>query len=350
MDTIPATRQIDPSKFCQHDPDQIDCRFKNQSLVRYKIEPNTKFQDITYLAKLKGTGFFPQGDLSCIKGKAKSGKSFAILFIIIALLKGVYGLIQAGIDRLRVLVFDTEMTAYSGQNRLLKIYSALGWDKDAHRPELVYYSTRDADYKTRRTLLESALIEHTPDIVFLDGARDLILDFNSLAESAETVSFLMQLTKQYNVNIVCVLHQNKADDNMRGHFGHECLNKASDVFSVTKKGVTFIVEQTDSRNAPVSDWSFTLDEQGIPIPTEPERTFSRSDTKEMLLRNEFNQLFEKSESYRYSDLVKSIQVQELVRERTAKERIKLARDFDIIFTDENGLIKFKNECDNSVQG
>lgn len=297
---------FDPSPFCQRGKDQQDCSRANSELLRHKIEPNSKFPEMQFLAELDGVPCFPQGDIVCLAGKAKHGKSFLALFILAALYKGSYGPIKARKKKIKAVFIDTEMSSQSAQNRLLKLYAVCGWDENNPNPDFNYYCLRQDDYKTRRTMIKSALDEHRPDIVFIDGARDLLLDFNSVSESAEAVNFVMQLTAEYGVTIICVIHVNKSNNDMRGHNGAEFLAKSGEAYLVTRTGISFKVEQTDSRNKPVSDWHFELNEMGHPVPDELERRVDMETFANLLIRDEFRTLFEQKEKYTYMDLARAL--------------------------------------------
>lgn len=349
MGAVAIANKFDPSKFYKHSSDQTDCARVNEELLQYEIRPDSEYAEMQYWLTYNGVGCFALGELIGLSGKAKSGKGLFCLFLIAAILKGKYGGFKAERNNTRVLIIDTEQTGYSAQNNLRKVYSLCGWDSKVKNPRIDYYCLRDADIKTRRTVLENVLIERAPDVVFIDGSRDLIKDFNSIEESGELVNFLMRLTKQYNVTIVNVLHVNKADENLRGHLGSEVVNKASEVYHVTKSGTSFKVVQTECRNAPIDDWAFELDEENRPVPAEIERSVSRADTREYLMRVEFAQLFEQKDKYRFTELVKAIQEQQLIKERAAKERITKGYALDIIQKDIHGVIRLTMEEQNAVQ-
>jgi len=334
-DQLTPLTLIDPTRFYHMDPNQKNCG-PDPELLRYKIEHNSKYPEIQYLLRFNGVGCFPAGDLIGLSGKAKSGKGLFTLFLLAALLRAEYGGFEAQMKYIKALIIDTEQTGYSAQNNLFKVYSLCGWDKGAPSPRFNYYSLRDADIKTRRTTLENALIEHSPNVVILDGIRDLIMDFNSIAESAEVVNFLMRLTKQYNVTIVCVLHTNKADANLRGHLGAELINKGSEVYNVTKDGHTFKVTQTECRNAPIEDWAFSLDELGLPIPAELERKINRPDATEFKKLSSFDYVFAQKDNYKFTDLVStyrehmSIGCIKQMGDSTARRHISAAVESGII--------------------
>ena len=73
-----------------------------------------------------------------------------------------------------------------------------------------------------------------PDVCFVDGIRDLILDFNDLKEASNLINWLMMLIDKYNCHICNIIHVNKADSNPRGHLGTEIVNKCETVIKVEK--------------------------------------------------------------------------------------------------------------------
>ena len=116
-----------------------------------------------------------------------------------------------------------------------------------------------------------------PDIVFIDGVRDIIGDFNDNAASSQLVQELMATAEKHHICIWNVLHMNPRPGNddeskMRGHLGTELGNKVTDTLvSIKKKQgsqVTFTVKQLDARGKDLEDWQFEVTEQagalGIP--------------------------------------------------------------------------------------
>ena len=132
-------------------------------------------------------------------------------------------------------------------------------------------------WKKRRRLIRMAIDVLNPDIVFIDGVRDIIGDFNDNAQSSELVQELMALAEKRGICIWNVLHMNPRPGNddeskMRGHLGTELGNKVTDtiasVKSKTASGVTFTVKQLDARGKDMEDWKFEVTDQagalGIP--------------------------------------------------------------------------------------
>ena len=71
-------------------------------------------------------------------------------------------------------------------------------------------------------------------LVVIDGIRDMVHDINNPGESTTVISYLMTWTGERNIHIHTILHQNKGDENARGHIGTELSNKAETVLQVEK--------------------------------------------------------------------------------------------------------------------
>lgn len=121
-------------------------------------------------------------------------------------------------------------------------------------------------------LIKAAVEWYRPQVVMVDGIRDLLDDFNDLQESARVVQDFMSLTSEYGCAIWNVLHVNPNSEKMRGHLGTELQNKVTDIFSVEKKKagteVTFKVTQTAARHRDIDSFTFRIDDRprySIPV-------------------------------------------------------------------------------------
>lgn len=106
-----------------------------------------------------------------------------------------------------------------------------------------------------------------PDLVILDGIKDLCRNIMDNPESTDVLDLLSRLSQDNNTAICCILHENKSstDSNMRGHLGTELINKCTEEYQVTKKDNVITIEQTVSRDAPLYDkLEFTIEEDGMP--------------------------------------------------------------------------------------
>jgi hypothetical protein len=123
-------------------------------------------------------------------------------------------------------------------------------------------------YQKRWYIIRAAIEELQPDIVFIDGLRDIIGDFNDNTQSASLVGDLMALAEEKHICIWGVLHMNPRPSNddeskMRGHLGTELGNKVTDTLvSIKKKDnngrVLFTVKQMDARGKDLDDWQFEV--------------------------------------------------------------------------------------------
>ena len=113
------------------------------------------------------------------------------------------------------------------------------------------FNVRAVPWKERRELLREAVTRCKPDLVIVDGIRDLVNDINDGVLAQEVMEELMHLATQTECCIVCVLHQNKSgeDRNLRGWIGTELMNKAFEVYSYEKllPQRIFSLEQTLTR-------------------------------------------------------------------------------------------------------
>ena len=113
------------------------------------------------------------------------------------------------------------------------------------------FNVRSLYYEERLRLFEKAVRKYRPDLLLLDGVRDLLADINDGVKAQEIVERLMKLAQETNCCLVCVLHQNKGaeDRNLRGWIGTELMNKAFEVYSCekVKPENIFVVEQTHTR-------------------------------------------------------------------------------------------------------
>lgn len=130
----------------------------------------------------------------------------------------------------------------------------------------------------RWRLIKAAIEMVNPDVVFIDGIRDLLSSINDEQTAVEIISEMTMLAEEKHMCIWNALHQNPRfnpdteDTKMRGWTGTELGNKVSDTLvsikSKTASGVTFTVKQQDARGKDLDDWKFevTDDSGNLGIP------------------------------------------------------------------------------------
>lgn len=172
---------------------------------------------------------FTQGNISTLIGRAKGRKSFFIKMIIAAM-KGLHDDQFRSSVSGRIALFDTEQAQYHVWKGTKQIEQMLhNWPID-----IDVFALRPDSTGERVNLIESYIYQNEPQIVFIDGVRDLITDINDATQATEIVGKLMKWSHEIKCHICCVLHQNKVDDNARGHIGTEIINKSETVLSINK--------------------------------------------------------------------------------------------------------------------
>lgn len=216
------------------------------------------------------------GNLSTITGRAKAKKTFAVSFAVAAAVvaKLILGRIKGALPEGKhaVLLFDTEQSRHHVLKVVKRICRLCGIDDP---PNLIVYSLRPFAPQDRLKAIEFAL-NNTPGIglVVIDGVRDLAVDPVLDSEQASQImTHLLRWTDRLNIHIMCVLHQNKNDTNLRGHIGTELVNKSETVITVTRdpkdKEISH-VEAEYCRNREFEPFCFSIDDTGLPYLVEGE--------------------------------------------------------------------------------
>jgi len=94
-------------------------------------------------------------------------------------------------------------------------------------------------------------------------------------------SKLLKWTEEQGIHIIAVLHQNKSDNNARGHLGTELINKAETVLSVTKadgNNEISIVQAEQCRNREPEPFAFEIVD-GMPVLAEDYELRTQTDRK-----------------------------------------------------------------------
>ena len=244
-------------------------------LEKMRITPEKQLEPMEFLFRLFGRPCFPRRELVAITGKAKSGKTFVTSMLMACCnMRDVLSFHREHEPPLRVLWYDTEQSDESTQdilkNRVFRMVAPTP-DLFSQRSGELFdvFNVRAVEWKERRSLLKEAVERYEPDLVIVDGIRDLVNDINDGVLAQEVMEELMHLATQKNCCIVCVLHQNKGseDHNLRGWIGTELMNKAFEVYACEKMMPqrVFKLEQTLTRKYDIEQTLyFEVNEQGLP--------------------------------------------------------------------------------------
>ena len=237
-------------------------------LEQLRITPEKELPKMDFLFRLFGKPCFPRRELVAITGKAKSGKTFVTSMLMACCqVSDVLSFHREPESPLRLLWYDTEQSDESTQdilrNRVMRMADGGGKLFDI-------FNVRGVAWKERRDLLREAVTRCRPDLVIVDGIRDLVNDINDGVLAQEVVEELMHLATSQKCCIVCVLHQNKSgeDRNLRGWIGTELMNKAFEVYSCEKlmPQRIFSLEQILTRKYDIErTMYFEVGDDGLPV-------------------------------------------------------------------------------------
>ena len=251
------------------------------------------------MLEYNGVPFSTIGGIQAISGQKKNGKSFVLTQLMAAILGNGGELTEQYLPGLRVpertieylghepcvLYVDTEMEKLNSAKVLRRVHWLCGWDMKQPNPRFnvlwLKNMPRDEEEKPhirRWRLIKSAIEMVNPDVVFIDGIRDLLSSINDEQTAVEIISEMTMLAEERHMCIWNALHQNPRfnsdgeDTKMRGWTGTELGNKVSDTLvsikSKTASGVTFTVKQMDARGKDLDDWKFQVTDDagnlGIP--------------------------------------------------------------------------------------
>lgn len=257
-----------------------------------RITSDKVLPPMEFMLRLFDEPCFPRRELVAVTGRAKSGKTFIVSMIMTCCItRQVLQFRRDGCQQegppggadgeslqpppLRVLWYDTEQSDNSTQdilkNRIIPLYHReAGYDVPFPEEMLDIFNVRNIDRKFRESYFLEAIKHYRPDLVILDGIRDLVADINDGVAAQEMMEKLMMTAQQYDCCIVCVLHQNKSGDSRdpRGWLGTELLNKAYDVFTTEKimPQRIFKLEQLYTRKYDIEQpLFFKVGEDGLPV-------------------------------------------------------------------------------------
>lgn len=262
--TEPVDKAAEPSIVPKlKSQEELDKEF----LEPFELDPTIEDEPIQYCFEVGGVSCIPKGDQQANKGQQKNGKTFAEVLFMGAALKGEYLGVRCLIPNAKVLFCDTEQHPRNTRlvyRRVCQIAGINGRER-YERLSMLHLRLAD-DVEITKKAIRLKIMYFRPDIVFIDGIVDCIIDFNDPKESKQYITELSKLALEYNCAIMSTLHTNPNDENkMRGHLGTILAQKASDVIQCikTKKddgSVVFEVEQTENRNnADFKKFSFAIE-------------------------------------------------------------------------------------------
>ena len=302
---------------------------------RYLIDLAKTYSEPSYLIKSGSVGTIPRGDIIAVKAKSKNGKTFLCSIFAAVAMGAEWGSLNAVENGCKVMFVDTEQNEKNVARVARRIHALVNIDIHKNSGRLLCYALRKMDMNKRWQFIQDRVSEERPDLLIIDGIADLIADFNNIGESQEIIGKLMATSTEFNLSIIFVLHTNKSkdDSNMKGHLGTMAVQKCSDVFEVVKNVATFNVSVSECRNIPISEFSFILDNDGIPHSSETVRQAQAAEktaVKEAKLKQTFAEIFSEKQELSYSDLIPLVKLHFAVQDRQAGNKIAYAKEIGVI--------------------
>lgn len=272
-----------------------------QRIRPYLLDPRENYPEPYYMLEYNGVPFSKIGGMGAMSGQKKNGKSFVFTELIAAIVGDGCERVSQYLPGLRVpertieylghkpkaLYIDTEMEKLSSAKVMRRVHWLCDVDMNQPFPEdrfavlWLKNMPRNEDkrpYIQRFDLIKTAIEIIQPDVVFIDGLRDLIASINDEEAGTTILDYFGSIAEERNLSIWLALHQNPSRNNevedakMRGWIGTELGNKVSDTLvsikTKTANGVTFTVKQQDARDKDLDDWKFEITDDagnlGIP--------------------------------------------------------------------------------------
>ncbi|WP_417178901.1 AAA family ATPase [Barnesiella intestinihominis] len=216
------------------------------------------------------------GNFSASIGKAKSKKTFNVAALTAAALtNGTVLHYRASFPEGKrgILYIDTEQGRPHCQQVLRRILRLAGLPEERDPDNLVMLTLRKFPPDMRLAIVDHAIgtISHL-GLVIIDGIRDLLYDINSPKEATDIISRFMQWTDDRQIHIHTILHQNKNDENARGHIGTELNNKAETVMQIEvdkEERSISVVEAIHIRDREFEPFAFRINSEALPELVEP---------------------------------------------------------------------------------
>lgn len=241
-----------------------------EDLDLLRITPTTEVQHRDFLFTWRNIPCFPRGELVAITGKAKCGKTYLCSMLMALCEQSTVLDFKRPAGPIKVLWLDTEQSEDSTQEILLdRIRPMVGHEID--NTQFFIYNLRRINWQDRLSMVEMTICNHLPDLIILDGIRDVVGDINDYLKAQEVLETMLHIASFANACIVCVLHQNKAveDKTLRGALGTELQNKSFETYECAKDPEThvFTIRQTATRKYDIMHkMQFRVNDDGLPCP------------------------------------------------------------------------------------
>lgn len=204
---------------------------KLKEIIRAAYFREDSVKEQRTLISIQDSVIASEGGIVSIGGLPKARKSTFVFGLIAAILTGeeVFGFRA---EKGNILLADTEQTPYDFRKHLSTLRSLIGRDKIPSALQSLLYRPYSI-----QEILDSipVAIDHAkPTYLILDSVTDLVFNVNDFEESKKFVQYLKQLSAQYNLCIVCLVHLSKTNNFTLGALG-AYLDRVSQSTLIVKK-------------------------------------------------------------------------------------------------------------------
>ena len=242
-----------------------DAKVLREKLSTLEIKNVPEEQEPPCLFSINGNDVIPKQAICIIAAQKKSGKSnFAGLLMAASASPNhqvLNGAIRSNEGTLNILNIDTEQPLRDARRTLRRAMKTAGYDYteqwDTHG--IVSLSVKDIENRDIMPIIELAVKEYHPDIVFVDGIADLIGSINDEREAKEVMAWMDYLSCEYDCAVVGMLHQNYKDGKIGGWAGTQANKKFTDSFILRKdKTNGFFTVEHEGRGERVPNLRFKI--------------------------------------------------------------------------------------------
>ena len=348
----------------------------------FNIDISADFLDFTeaykpprWTMKRGDIPFANMGELHIISGKAGHGKTNLMSQFIAAILSGKSGQTEytqpETVEHPVILYIDTEQgkdDTIAFKNRICTM-AGIDYSKAYDNFKILRLRNTEKTDDRWRKVLKAVWMVHPTDI-FLDGALDIVNDYNDQKECQPVIFKCMKLSTYYDASLWMVLHENPMVDKLVGTLGSIAQRKVSEVFTVRKHkqseekqrvpgfpDIYFEVTQLKARGRDIPNWFFqvlpSVNGWGMPIEIDENGTteFDPEEYKAQQERTEANDYLMHcawaNNGITYTDIDKYLRSKGVTSNRRIKKIFDVAIEAGIIYKNERGKY-FYNGMNNTL--
>ena len=219
-----------------------------------RVTPDKEIKSGKVFLTLDDAEVFGESTMSVLVGAAKSRKTFAMSLLIEQLLNPTNDRFKSNFSG-EILYFDTEMS----ERRVQQVVQRFS------KPEVITaIPIRQYSILDRYNIIEEGIKRLRPEIVVIDGYKELVNDINDQVYATRLTNKLLQWTTEYNCHITGILHTNPESIKPRGALGTEMMNKCSLTALCQSKGPQSRIQPLLSRDKEFQKLTFTINADAQP--------------------------------------------------------------------------------------